>query len=892
MVTETGEAVLVAVLGPVVVRGPQGEIPTGSPQQEALLVALALRRGKPAGPAELVDELWGPTAPATASTIVRTYVHRLRRSGLAIESVAGGYRLEVRLDLDEFDALVLAAERTGDLIAAAQTLQEALGRWRGPALAGVVGPGAELRRSGLEARHRNARIAKLEIDLRRRRAQAIEPELRELLAAEPLDEQLCRLLVTALYQLGRQAEALAVYHACRERIAAELGLEPGPELRELYARILKADPGLIRTSLKPAQLPSEPAVFAGRDHELQQDAGPSGILIVTGMGGVGKTALALRWAHRQSFRFTDGQLYADLRGYDPSLDPADTADVLHGFLLALGVAAGDVPLRQADRAARFRTELTGRKMLILLDNASTYEQIQDLLPGAGESVVLVTSRSTLSGLVARAGARVLPLKPPSTGEAENILADRLGRDRVAAEPAAVREIIDYCGRLPLALVVVAARAAINGHVPLAAIAAELRDAHLDALRTPDNVLDVRATLSWSATALKDDTAEVFWNLSAHPGPEITAPAMSAVLGRPVGSALAEIAAAHLLEEHAPQRYRMHDLVRALVAEAEPEPTAVQRLLDYYLQTSYAAGVRDFPARYRVRIDAPAPGSVLNDPPARWFEDERPVLLAVQEHAFRLGFDRHAWQLAWVMRDHLNRRGLWHQLQATQEIGMASAERLDDQEAIAHTLRGLAQVDTDMRRFAAAQERLRRALRIFEAAGDREAVADCRRQIAYVLDTQGDAEGSLAESERVLELYPRGHEPRWRAAALNAVSYSQAQLGRFSSALENVLEAIALGDSLGPYAFADTLQTLAFIQAGMGDRDEAEVNYRRAADLYIPHGALVLAAQALCALAELTGTERAAPIYQEALNLIEDADDPRAPALAAQLRGRLQDVYEL
>jgi DNA-binding SARP family transcriptional activator/tetratricopeptide (TPR) repeat protein len=889
------------VLGPLVIRGESGEIPAGSPQQQALLVALVLRRGAPVTAAELIDELWDGDAPATAAAIVRTYVHRLRRSGLAITSSPHGYSARATLDLDRFEELVAEADRArtaGDRATAAARLREGLDLWRGPALAGVVGPGADRRRVDLDKRHRAALVTRLEIDLERGLIRSIEPELYALVTAHPLDEHLRRLLMTVLYRLGRQADAMATYHECRRLLDTELGVDPGPELQDLYTRMLRADPELMGSDdrPRPAQLPAVPAVFVGREHELRQDPGPAGILVIAGLSGVGKTTLALRWAHQHASRFDDGQLYADLCGYDPGRAPAEPADVLHGFLLALGVPAADIPADPSTRAGLFRTTLAGRRMLILLDNARSAEQVKDLLPGGGDSIVLVTSRGSLYGLIARTGARLIRVRPPDADEAIALVAGRLGARRAAAEPAATRDIVELCGRLPLALTVVAARAVAHEHLSLATIADELRGSRgaLDALRTPDAAVDVRAALSWSYDALAERAAEVFRLLGTHPGPDLTADAASALLGRPVGGVLTELASVHLLDEHRPGRYTMHDLVRDFARETagpEPDRAAARRMLDYYLHTSHAAAIIAFPSRYRVPIDPPVSGVICPEQDATWFDAEYPVLLAVLDQAARLGFDRHAWQLAWVLRDYLNRQGLWHHLQSAQDIGMAAAERTRDPLAVAHSLRGTAHADTNMGRFQPAVDRLRRALAIFTADGDREAIADCRRQIVYVLGQQGDIEASLAEALQVLGLYPPGADPGRRATALNAVSWNNAILGRFESALAYAREAIALGSSLGPYALADTYDTLGYVQAGTGDLDAAEISYRRAVEIYRGQGAVYRAADSLRSLAERLDTRRAQAAYREALALLADADDPRAPALIAQLEDRLRRVHE-
>jgi len=366
------------------------------------------------------------------------------------------------------------------------------------------------------------------------------------------------------------------------------------------------------------------ASFVGRSGHLRaldallqdQGAAPTAVVIsaIAGMAGVGKTALAVHWAHRVAGRFPDGQLYVNLRGFDPGGAGLDPGQALHGFLEAFGVPPARIPEDLAAQSGLFRSLLAGKRMLVLLDNARSAEQVRPLLPGSPGCLAIVTSRDKLAGLVATEGARPLALDLLTAADARDLLARRLGADRVAAEPAAIACIIAACARLPLALTIAAARAATSPTFPLAAIAAELREAAsaLDPFDAGESATDVRTVFSWSYRALSAPAARMFRLLGLHPGPDVAVTAAASLAAVPPGQAralLAELTRAHLLAEHAPGRYAFHDLLRAYASElasAQECPadraSAVHRLLDHYLHREQRRGAR---GRLPVRGAGPA-----------------------------------------------------------------------------------------------------------------------------------------------------------------------------------------------------------------------------------------------------------------------------------------------
>ncbi|MGY1761433.1 BTAD domain-containing putative transcriptional regulator [Geodermatophilus sp. SYSU D00779] len=839
------------------------------------------------------------------------------------------------LDLRRFQRLVREGARALGAAPdrAAGMLREALDLWRGQPLAEFAdAPFARAEIPRLEQQRLEALEACLQADLALGRHAEVVGELEVLVARWPLHEGLHGLLMLSLYRSGRQAEALNSYQRLRRRLAAELGVDPGGALQQLHQKILRADPTLTPTTTAPGtltgtgpsapgaepvprQLPAPVRHFTGRTAELAAlDAllaeataagAPVVISAIAGTAGVGKTTLAVHWAHQVADRFPDGQLYVNLRGFDPGGQPMAPAEAVRGFLDALAVPPVRLPAELDAQAALYRSRLAGKKVLVVLDNARDTAQVRPLLPGTPGCLVLVTSRNRLTGLVADAGAQPLSLDLFTEVEAEALLARRFGTARVAAEPQATREIITSCARLPLALTLVAARATAQPTFPLATLAGELRDAHarLDALTGQDGpAADVRSVFSWSYRQLDDPVARLFRLLGLHPGPHLTAAAAASLAGLPllqVRPLLAELVGTHLLAEPTPGRYAFHDLLRAYATEQAhtvdteaDRHAAIHRLLDHYLHTGHAA-VR---LLHWVRIPmTPAPqqpGVTLADLPdagqaLAWCAAEHPALLAAIEYAASAGFHTHAWQLVWSIEMFFDWQGHWHDWVTAGRTALAVGRQLADPlpQAVAH--RSLAGAYIRLGRHAEAVDHAQQALALFEELDDRGGQAHVHFSLARVLERQGCHAEALHHAQRALQLFRTLDDRDEQARALNAVGWFHALLGDHRRALTHCQQALALfqetGDRQGE---ASTWDSLGLAHSNLGHHTQALDCYRQAVELLHGLGARYYQASALAALGDArhaAGQPQAArDAWRQSLTILDELAHPDAEAVRAKL----------
>jgi DNA-binding SARP family transcriptional activator/Tfp pilus assembly protein PilF len=1046
------------LLGPLLVRVGEMQVRVSAGKQRVLLAALLLRANQVVAVDELAEAVWDGSPPGSARVTLQNYVKRLRQAlgphgHQRIATCPAGYMIEAapeELDLTRFGQLRAAgqeAARAGAWDTASAQLSEALLLWRGPPLADVpsrplmraeVPRLAEMRLDALEAR--------IDADLHLGRHREVIPELQPLVAAEPLRERLHELLMLALYRSGQRAAALDAYRRAWRQLVDLVGIEPGPDLRELNQRILRSDSALLPARSapflppgpassaallapafpvappgpgarvgppagqrprtpgpgpvgpataspataspatasrgspapesgdlyrprppgpadagpadagpadagpadagpadagpaetgpalpRPAMLPAAVPGFTGRARELEalsamladpddhpddhpgdhpgSDGTPVVISAIGGTAGVGKTALAVHWARQAADRFPGGQLYVNLRGFGPSADPLPPAEALRELLDALHVPAAQIPADLEGRQALYRSLLGGQRVLILLDNARDPAQVRPLLPTASGALVLITSRSELTGLVAADGARPLGLDVLSDTEAHQLIAGRIGAARVAAEPAAADELISLCARLPLALAITAARAAAQPGFPLAALAAELRDARgrLDALSTGEAATDVRAVLSWSYQSLPAPAARLFRLLAVHPGPDITAPAAASLAALPVTEALAllrELTRCHLVAESAPLRYACHDLLRAYALElVNAEDTgserhaALGRVLDHYLHTAHAAAMLLNAHRGPISPPRARPGTLPESLDGHgqalaWLTAEHHVLMAAIGRAAKTGFDVHAWQLPWAMVDYFNWQGHWHDLAVAQHSALAAAQRLGDTAAQADVHRAIGQARFGLRSWDEARAHLSRALALYRDLGDRDGQARAHIALGHVLDRMGLCREALGHARQALTMFEEAGVRAGQARALNNLGWYHARLGDFREALVRSRQALGLqrevGDRCGE---ARTWDSLGYAHHQLGHYAKAARCYQQAIGLFVDLGDRHGQAETLTHLGDMrraaSSPQAAIETWRQALGILEALHHPDADQVRDKL-GRADDL---
>ncbi|MFD5030738.1 BTAD domain-containing putative transcriptional regulator [Streptomyces sp. NPDC058220] len=852
----------------------------GHTRQRCVLAALLVDANRAVPVDQLIDRVWGDRAAQRARGTLYGYLSHLRRALAAAEDVRivrqpGGYVLETdpeTVDLHRFRALVVRARATDDERAAA-LMEQALGLWRGEPFASVDSPWFRDLRQTLERERFSAELDSNDIALRCGRHGGLLPGLVARTEEHPLDERLAGQLMLTLYRDGRAADALTHYRRTRQILAGQLGIDPGAPLLQLHQRILTGDPALdvpksapatgpptAPPVLVPRQLPACPRWFTGRDQQLAELTkavdlpgelgGTMMISAIGGSGGVGKTWLAVHWAHENLDRFPDGQLYVDLRGFDPSGEPVAPAVAVRGFLDALGVESAAMPVDPQAQTGLYRSLVADRRMLIVLDNAADAEHAAALLPGSATCAVLVTSRRRLTGLATAHGAHLMTLDGLAGPEARELLGRHVGGNRASAEPEAVTALLDHCAGLPLAISIVGARAAAHPHFPLAVLAEELQDqsARLDALDAGDLAANVRAVFAVSYRALAPGTAEVFRLLGLAPALEIGLAAAGSLVARPAAATravLRELETVHLVQQPVPGRYQLHDLVRLYAAEragddqpAESRRQALRRLTDFYLHTAYAGdrilGPFD---HHSLELGRPAEGSTAQPLPDQtavmaWFRTEHAGLLAAQRLAVEQGWDVPVWQLARVLDGFMWRQGRLHDHMALWRTGLAAAERLGEVSVRAWAHRRLAHACARAGDHDDALEHARLALHSAEEAGDTAEQARVHDVVAWAWARRGDDRQALAHVRHALRLHRTGDDRLMEASALNGVGWYEARLGDYEQALAHCEEGLAIHRRHG---FRDgeacTLDSLGYIAHAAGRHAEALAHYQRARDLF-------------------------------------------------------------
>jgi len=910
-------------------------VPVQKGKQRALLAALLLNAGRAVSLDELAEALWGPDPPPSARVTIQNYVMRLRKAlgdtGTSrIGTLPSGYAIQAdasELDVARCEDLLSAARaaaREGRWQDAADQARSAVSLWRGDPLADV---GSELLADRECPRLAEMRLQALETridaDLHLGCHADVITELRRLVARDPLRERLHAQLMLALYRDGRQAEALAVFQRARQVLVEELGAEPGPGLRELHQQILTGDPALALPRQPPAaahpapvrrprELPAGVPHFTGRVGLLamltglldRSSAESSETVLISGMAGVGKTALAVHWGHQVAKRFPDGQLYVDLHGYDSSGAPLRPAEAIREFMDALGVPAARIPAGTQAQAGLYRSLLASRRMLILLDNARDAAQVRPLLPGSAGCLVLVTSRNELTGLAATDGARLLTVDVLTGAEARALLSRRLGSERVAAEPDATAELILLCARLPLALNIAAARAAARPSHPLAAVAAALRDerGRLDALDTGEPASSARTVFSWSYRNLSQPAARMFRLLSLHPGPDITVAAAASLAGITPGQArrcLEELTATHLAAEQVPARFSFHELLRAYAREQSDscdcgaQHAALGRMLDHYLYTAQDAARLLCPGRDLLTLPPPRDGvqpeqHAGNAAALAWFVAERPVVSAAVRLAADAGLDTRAWQLGWILGRYLHRSGYWEEWVAILRTALSAAEHSADLAGQAYAHRDLGAAQVCLGSGPDADAHLRLALGLYQRLRDNAGQAHALLYLGRMFEeVQGRPREGLRYTLQAREFFRAAGHKAGQANATSNAGWCHSVLGEHEEALACYQQALALHREIDNRdGECCTWDHLGNTYHRLGRHDQAITCYEHSARLFRELGNRPDLAEVLTHLGDTLHAaghpDDARTAWQEAQVILDGLRDPSVNQILARL----------
>ncbi len=914
-------AIELGLLGPttLVLSGRAVQVPAG--RQQVALAVLALDAGRTVSGTTLVDHLWAEDPPAQVRQALHTTMARVRKLVGSDRVVArgGGYALEVppeTVDVHRFRALTAAA-RTAALDRERDLLTEGLGLWRGEPLEGVGSDSLRAEHVYPLTEEWFAATERL-VGLRLTAGEAGEVvgELRGLIARHPLRESLWCLLMGALAATGRQADALAAYQEVRDQLRDQLGVDPGPELAATHAAVLEGSTPVPRATVEPPmtppapvprQMPAPPPSFTGRIDQLKaldtladgwrdDEAAGTTVVVVDGAGGMGKTALALHWAHRAADRFPDGQLHLNLRGYGPG-EPVDPAWAAGTLLSALGCADERIPGGAEARSALLRSTLAGRRVLVVLDNALDADQVRPLLPGS-DAFVVVTSRNQLRGLVSRDGARRLTLAELSEAESrallENVAAD--------ATPGATRELADLCGHVPLALLVAAERVARTADSGPAEVLTELRDeqGRLDALSGGDDPsTDVRAVLSWSHRAVDDEDATLFRLLASAPGPDISVPAAAALAGLREGQVrrqLDRLSVAHLVEEQAGRRFEQHDLIRAYAAElaisedsAEHGAAAQRRLLTWYQGSAVAARETlrsNQPIAFEEALPVEPLGFSDRATAVAWFDDERTNLVEAVWAAAENGMDRCAWQLAAALTAYFLTKRPWAQPVPVLERALSCARRAEDRYGEAMLLACLGDSHHYLQRYAESVSFTRQALEVYREIGDDHGQVGMLTNLGTTLIEDEQVDAALEYHRLAADACRDLDDPAAEALVLGNLAASYVAAERYTEGVDVARQALAAARAAGEVLTeADVLDEVGNALVGLGRYPDAIGHFHNALEIYRAAGhPFEVATLHHLAGAHLAARHpgRARETWRRALARATELGDPRAARLRAEL----------
>jgi tetratricopeptide (TPR) repeat protein len=840
-------------MGPLRIRRGETELNAGPRQQRCMLAVLIAQEGRPIDLAGLIDLVWGQDSPASAVNVIHKYVGALRRvlePGLPLRSSGSyllrhgdGYRFvagPATLDLVTFRRLVSSAKSKLGEKRAAEALDDYIEALRlchgtaGGALADSVAASAVF--AAIDGEFFETVVAAAELAVLERQPGRVLASLRMAAEMGRLNEIVHASLVKTLAAAGHQAEALATFHAIRSRLDNELGIDPGRDLQIAQRLALTqtatppADdvaPPQVRATVRPAQLPPDLPLFVGRESELAiladlvsggQNGGRTSPLVIAmaGMGGVGKSTLSVHFAHLTADRFTDGQLYLDLQGHRSADESVAVGDALRSLLYAFGVASADVPDTVEARTGLYRSLTTGKRILVVLDNAGDVTLVRPLLPNSPQSLVLVTSRQPLVGLAVLDGAHLLGVDLPDLPTARELLKRRLAalpRRPDACSSGTEDEIIELCGRLPLALAILAARLTTRPQLSFANVAGELRDGarRLEAFPGGSGVSDPRTAFSWSYRQLTPAAARMFRLLSVTLSPGVARPACISLSGRnpaETEAALAELAAMGLVTEHEDGRLTSHVLVKAyadeLLRETESQPerqAAISRLLQHYLHSSFNAQVILEPNRTPIEPPPPLPGVVPERPLTysdafRWFAVRREMLKEAVRVAADLDYGILPWQLALTMQQYLQWAGYYQDWEEIMRLALHAARQRHDVVGEAHSLRSLAGARHSFGDDEEALRLLADALQIYEKGGMRLEQALVHTNSHRVYSALGRHDLAVEHSKRALSLFRDLGNRRSENLSLFHQGKSLVDMGRFDEATQVLQQALDVNQQIG------------------------------------------------------------------------------------------------
>ncbi|NEA30749.1 BTAD domain-containing putative transcriptional regulator [Streptomyces sp. SID13031] len=931
------------LLGPVEVwaGGRAVHLGSASSAKARCILAVLLRSpGEVVQTDVLVERVWGEQVPGR--DVRYKYIGWLRsvlgEHGAALDYRAGGYVLNVsaeQVDLHRFRKAVAEAHRgssdaPGRAVAA---FELALSQWRGDALTGIQGSWASSLRAQLERERVGAVVDMCELRLDSDTAGDIAGIAAGWAESHPTDERLAEVLMRALDLAGRRSDALAVYAGTRRRIVEMLDTLPGPRLDAVREDLQNgrsmapqevplphsSQPTVGPWSARPPphpvprQLPPATRHFSGRERELDwltnqanlpRQPGSPVICQVTGMAGIGKTALALRWAHLAAGAFPDGQLYIDLNGFGPGT-PVDSQAVIGNILDAFAVSPDQIPRDSDARVSFYRSLIAGRRCVIILDNVRDSAQVRPLLPSTSSCLVIVTSRRRLTGLLTTEGAAYLPLQLLDDRQARDLITARLLAVRGYTDVQAVDDLAGRCSGLPLALALVSSRVATMPDLPLDALGSQLRSMHsrLDLPVETGGAESLRAVFSWSYEYLDPDSALLFRTLGAHPSTEMSFASVASAGGlRPAMARMLvdRLLESNLIEEKAPDRYRMHDLLReyALELAADRDPAdqrqaRMRRLLGHYLHSAFTAAMLIDSQLDPIDLPVLESGTWVEalesrDEALQWFTREHASLLAVVGWACESGFETVAWRLAWTLSIYQQIRGHWFDRVDVQRRAVEAASRINDALGEAHARRGLGIATQRVGAYDESERQLERALELFEQLDDVVGQARTRNDLAYIYDRLDQSESALHQDEQALSLFRSIGHQAGEATALNSIGWNLARLGRYQDALTSCTRALQIMEEVGDRSGqAATWDSIALAHERLGDSERALECYALAAEMARDLGELPLEGEVLHRLGKLElGMGRRIEglrSLERAASIMERIDPPEATAIRADMQ---------